>query len=237
MEKAGCAINRDFFKVDRCDQPVLGGFRPDAGVVICHNNISCRTDMENMLTHELVHAYDHCRNKNMNWLDLKQHACSEIRASNLSGDCHWVRDPTLVPIRPRRRGGRRSLRTFAVFSLRPHHAFNPRPRRLPRRPPPTASPLSLSLSLSARRGETRDWPTDRPTNRTRSNAPTDATQVNEFFRGSLNVRNGHQKCVRRRAVLSTAMNPACESKAHAVEAVDAVFQTCFNDHRPFEDIP
>jgi inner membrane protease ATP23 len=61
--------------------------------------------------------------------------------------------------------------------------------------------------------------------------------VNEFFRGSLNVRNGHQKCVRRRAVLSTAMNPACESKAHAVEAVDAVFQTCFNDHRPFEDIP
>ena len=130
MEKAGCAINRDFFKVDRCDQPVLGGFRPDAGVVICHNNISCRTDMENMLTHELVHAYDHCRNKNMNWLDLKQHACSEIRASNLSGDCHWVRDPTLVPIRPRRRGGRRSLRTFAVVSLRPSPAFNPRHRRL-----------------------------------------------------------------------------------------------------------
>ena len=37
---------------------------------------------------------------------------------------------TLVPIRPRRRGERRSLRTFAVLSLRPHHGFNPRPRRL-----------------------------------------------------------------------------------------------------------
>jgi hypothetical protein len=37
---------------------------------------------------------------------------------------------TLVPIRPRRRGERRSLRTFAVVSLRPHLAFNPRPRRL-----------------------------------------------------------------------------------------------------------
>ena len=36
---------------------------------------------------------------------------------------------TLVPIRPRRRGGRRSLRTFAVVSLRPPLAFNPRPRR------------------------------------------------------------------------------------------------------------
>ena len=38
---------------------------------------------------------------------------------------------TLVPIRPRRRGERRSLRTFPVVSLRPGSlAFNPRPRRL-----------------------------------------------------------------------------------------------------------
>ena len=35
---------------------------------------------------------------------------------------------TLVPIRPRSRGERRSLRTFAVVSLRPGSlAFNPRP--------------------------------------------------------------------------------------------------------------
>ena len=37
---------------------------------------------------------------------------------------------TLVPIRPQWRGERRSLRTFAGASLRPPHAFNPRPRRL-----------------------------------------------------------------------------------------------------------
>jgi hypothetical protein len=37
---------------------------------------------------------------------------------------------TLVPIRPRRRGERRSLRTFPGVSLRPHLAFNPRPRPL-----------------------------------------------------------------------------------------------------------
>ena len=37
---------------------------------------------------------------------------------------------TLVPIRPRWRGGRRSLRTFAAVSLRPTLAFNTRPRRL-----------------------------------------------------------------------------------------------------------
>ena len=37
---------------------------------------------------------------------------------------------TLVPIRPRWRGERRSLRTFPGASLRPPLAFNPRPRRL-----------------------------------------------------------------------------------------------------------
>jgi flavorubredoxin len=36
----------------------------------------------------------------------------------------------LVPIRPRPRGERRSLRTLPVVSLRPHLAFNARPRRL-----------------------------------------------------------------------------------------------------------
>ena len=37
---------------------------------------------------------------------------------------------TLVPIRPRWRGERRSLRTFPGVSLRPLHAFNLRARRL-----------------------------------------------------------------------------------------------------------
>ena len=37
---------------------------------------------------------------------------------------------TLVPIRPRWRGERRSLRIFPGVSLRPSLAFNPRPRRL-----------------------------------------------------------------------------------------------------------
>jgi hypothetical protein len=37
---------------------------------------------------------------------------------------------TLVPIRPRSRGERRSLRTLPGASLRAPLAFNPRPRRL-----------------------------------------------------------------------------------------------------------
>jgi inner membrane protease ATP23 len=61
--------------------------------------------------------------------------------------------------------------------------------------------------------------------------------VNEFFRGTLSFVNGHQKCVRRRAELSTAMNPRCKDKAQAKEAVDAVFTQCFKDTRPYDDIP
>jgi|AntAceMinimDraft_1070359.scaffolds.fasta_scaffold81161_1 inner membrane protease ATP23 len=68
----------------------------------------------------------------MKWLDLKHHACSEVRASNLSQDCHWLNEFTRFPLT-----------------------------------------------------------------------------------GIFNFVNGHQKCVRRRAELSVAMNPSCKSKEQA----------------------
>ena len=64
---------------------------------------------------------------------------------------------TLVPIRPRPRGERRSLRTFAVVSLRPPLAFNPdTPRRLSTPPdafqlhPDIASYGTAQVSLNLR---------------------------------------------------------------------------------------
>jgi hypothetical protein len=56
-------------------------------------------------------------------------AAATIRiGAALGGGAFYV---TLVPIRPRWRGERRSLRTFPGASLRPGSlAFNPRPRRL-----------------------------------------------------------------------------------------------------------
>jgi mitochondrial inner membrane protease ATP23 len=38
------------------------------------------------LSHELVHAFDQCR-AHIKWNNLVQHACTEIRASALSGEC------------------------------------------------------------------------------------------------------------------------------------------------------
>lgn len=68
--------------------------------------------MEDTLTHELVHMYDHCK-FNVDWKNLRHHACSEvsdqcvilrfidicrgarlpkIRANSLSGDCRYMRE-------------------------------------------------------------------------------------------------------------------------------------------------
>ena len=52
---------------------------------------------------------------------------------------------TLVPIQPRSRGERRSLRTFPGGSLRSSLAFNPRPRRLST--PPDAYELHPDIAL------------------------------------------------------------------------------------------
>lgn len=41
--------------------------------------------VDHALTHELIHAYDHCRAGNLDWSNLEHHACSEIRAATLSG--------------------------------------------------------------------------------------------------------------------------------------------------------
>ncbi|KAJ3517405.1 hypothetical protein NLJ89_g526 [Agrocybe chaxingu] len=45
-----------------------------------------------------------------------------------------------------------------------------------------------------------------------------------------------QACVRRRAVESVKANPACPNEAAAERAVNEVWESCFNDTRPFDEI-
>ena len=68
-----------------------GGFRNTGpSITLCENKLlelrGDQKDLDTTLAHELVHAYDHCVTKT-NWSNLRHHACSEIRAANLSGDC------------------------------------------------------------------------------------------------------------------------------------------------------
>ena len=51
-----------------------------AQVVICHNHLSSQEEVSHALTHELVHAYDHCRSRDLDWNNCEHHACSEARS-------------------------------------------------------------------------------------------------------------------------------------------------------------
>jgi len=61
--------------------------------------------------------------------------------------------------------------------------------------------------------------------------------MREFFtRGQRRITQQHQECVRRRATLSVMARPACKSKEHAEQAVNEVWESCFTDTRPFDEI-
>ena len=51
-----------------------------AQVVICHNHLSSQEEVSHALTHELIHAYDHCRSRDLDWSNCEHHACSEARS-------------------------------------------------------------------------------------------------------------------------------------------------------------
>jgi len=134
----------------RCTTRKAGGFDPDYGIQICANEMRNRGHLEDTMAHEMVHAYDHLRFK-LDWDDNLRHAaCTEIRASSLSGECRWAR---------------------------------------------------------------------------------------EFFqRGQWKLTQQHQECVRRRAILSVRARPSCRDEVHAEKVVNEVWDSCFRDTRPFDEI-
>ncbi|CAH2277971.1 mitochondrial inner membrane protease ATP23 homolog [Pelobates cultripes] len=89
MKSSGCTVYKDrHFSCEECDGAVSGGFdAASSEIVLCQNNIQNQSHMNRVVTHELIHAYDHCR-AHVDWFNNVRHlACSEIRAANLSGDC------------------------------------------------------------------------------------------------------------------------------------------------------
>jgi len=59
----------------------------------------------------------------------------------------------------------------------------------------------------------------------------------EFFtRNNWQITQQHQNCVRSRAVKSLMTRPFCKDDVMAVKAVNEVWDSCFNDTRPFDGI-
>lgn len=111
LEQSGCAVPADNIICAPCSPVRTGGFTPLGAIVLCQSHFLNKKHMEDTLTHELVHMYDHCRFK-VDWNNLRHHACSEvslavtilffegahltldtkIRANSLSGDCRFMRE-------------------------------------------------------------------------------------------------------------------------------------------------
>ncbi|KEY74159.1 hypothetical protein S7711_00319 [Stachybotrys chartarum IBT 7711] len=129
-----------------------GGFDPKYGILVCANEIRDRKHLEDTLSHEMVHAWDHLRWK-VDWMgdkDLKHAACTEIRASMLSGECRWTREA--------------------------------------------------------------------------------------LTRGNWTLTQQFQNCVRRRATQSVTARPSCKGEEHAAQVVRQVWDSCFSDTRPFDEV-
>ncbi|KAJ4405540.1 Mitochondrial inner membrane protease atp23 [Gnomoniopsis sp. IMI 355080] len=129
-----------------------GGFEPAHGILLCANDLRNRGHLEDVLAHEMVHAYD-CLRWEVDFRgqhNLKQAACTEIRASMLSGECRFARE----------------------FWTR------------------------------------HKW------------------RVTEQF----------QDCVRRRAVQSMMARPWVKDDVQAVKTVNEVWDSCFSDTRPFDEV-
>lgn len=59
-----------------------GGFDHQYGIRICANRVETKSKMEDVMAHEMVHAYDHLRFKtNLDDTNLRHAACTEVRRS------------------------------------------------------------------------------------------------------------------------------------------------------------
>jgi len=92
LKSSGCEVPTSNIFCAPCDLTRAGGYNPDPGaVVLCSGNFFSQKHMETTIAHELIHMYDQCRFK-VDWGNLRHHACSEIRANSLSGDCRYTRE-------------------------------------------------------------------------------------------------------------------------------------------------
>lgn len=60
-------------------------------VVVCQDRLFSETEFKNVMMHELIHAFDDCR-AHMDVTNCDHHACTEIRASKLSGECNFLEE-------------------------------------------------------------------------------------------------------------------------------------------------
>ena len=62
LEKSGCPFPKERVKCEEC--PMMGAYDwVTKEILICGNHVRTEKDLINVLTHEMVHAFDDCRAK------------------------------------------------------------------------------------------------------------------------------------------------------------------------------
>lgn len=69
-----------------------------------------------------------------------------------------------------------------------------------------------------------------------ANLSGDCRWGREIERGRWAFSKQHQACVKRRAVLSVMQHPLCDGQDAAERAVNEVWESCFRDTRPFDEV-
>mmetsp|Transcript_3893 Transcript_3893/g.6804 ORF Transcript_3893/g.6804 Transcript_3893/m.6804 type:complete len:188 (+) Transcript_3893:65-628(+) len=87
LAKVGCPISPDSIQCQICDEKLLGGFQSDGSIILAGNHLGAQRLANQTLVHEMIHAFDQCRAK-VDWTNCFHHACTEVRAATLSGDCN-----------------------------------------------------------------------------------------------------------------------------------------------------
>ncbi|KAJ9595149.1 hypothetical protein L9F63_013557, partial [Diploptera punctata] len=85
LKSSGCALDiRRHIACEVCDPSVSGGYDPVLNqVVVCQNVARSKGMVQGVLTHEMIHMFDYCRN-NLDFKNIDHLACTEIRAANLA---------------------------------------------------------------------------------------------------------------------------------------------------------
>ncbi|KAI8320458.1 hypothetical protein GQ54DRAFT_298660 [Martensiomyces pterosporus] len=91
LKKSGHPFTAESMPCMKCDEMRSGGFATNGVIQLCYNRLFSKGHLETTMAHEMIHAYDHC-NFNLDWYNLEHHACTEIRAASLSGDCSWFQE-------------------------------------------------------------------------------------------------------------------------------------------------
>ncbi|GAB0489086.1 hypothetical protein MMPV_000302 [Pyropia vietnamensis] len=116
LRRGGCALPPTAVGCTPCPPTLAGGYTSARTVVLCANRLTSRAHTATTLTHELIHAYDDCRGE-VDWGRCAHHACSEVRAAALSGDCAFLREVVARGNWALRRQFRACVRRRAVLSV------------------------------------------------------------------------------------------------------------------------